>query len=81
MNLAIAIFWASVSGTIQACYKEAALAQVCVAANGTGKHDFTGLKFDTDYVFSYKADGVESDPLAYRTPKKKLSAPSLVAQQ
>ena len=81
MNLAIAIFWASVSGTIQACYKEAALAQVCVAANGVGKHDFVGLKNDTDYLFTYRVDGVESDPLAYHTPKKKLNAPSLIAQQ
>lgn len=78
--LTITIFWASLTGTIQACYKEAALAQVCVPATGT-EHTFTTLKYDTLYLFSYKVDGVESSPLAYTTPKKKHAAPSLIVTQ
>lgn len=79
MNLAITIFWAIVTGsTYQACVKEGTNAQVCTAANGSGKHDFANLKYDTDYVFSYKENGVESAPLAYHTPQKKTPiAPSI----
>jgi len=82
MNLLISIFWAVVTGSsYQACYKEGSLAEVCAPANGVGTHAFSGLKFDTDYVFTYKQDGVESLPWSYHTPVKKtppLTAPTLV---
>lgn len=78
MNPALAIFWAVVSGaTYQACYKEGTSAQVCVPANGTGTHDFTNLKFDTDYVFTYKENGVESGPMPWHTKKKVIPAPNI----
>lgn len=77
----VSIFWQVLNGaTYQACYKEGAQAQVCAAANGTGKHDFPTLKDDTDYNFSYKQNGVESDLTAYHTQKKTPAAPSLTAQ-
>ena len=84
MSLTITIFWAVTSGaTYQACYKEAAQAQVCVSPSGTGKHDFTTLKDDTDYTFSYKENGTESTPVSYHTPQKKTPiAPNLqIVQQ
>lgn len=79
MSVKIILYWAISSGTTyQACYKEAALAQVCVpavAAEG-GQHVFPTLKEDTDYVFTYKANGEESDPMSTHTQKKTPRAPS-----
>jgi len=80
----ITLFWIILNGaTYQACYREGAAAQVCVTPSGSGRHDFTGLKFDTDYSFTYKENGVESNPMVVHTPvKKNPSAPTvqIVAQ-
>ncbi len=83
MSVTVTLFWAAVSGaSYQACYTEAAKPQVCVAAQSTTRHDFAGLKEDTDYVFSYKENGVESAPSSYHTPQKKTPAPpNLVVTQ
>ena len=74
----VIFFWAVIASVsnYQACIKEANLAQVCVVSNGVGKHTFSNLKYDTDYVFSYKADGVESYPTPYHTDQKKTEKPA-----
>ena len=79
MPVKIILYWAVAAGnTYTACYKEAALAQVCVpavAAEG-GQHVFPNLKEDTDYSFSYKVNGDESAPFSTHTQKKTPPAPS-----
>ncbi len=77
----IILFWAVLSGSVyQACIREGSQAQVCSPANGTGYHKFSNLKYETSYTFSYKVDGIESEPVGYTTPvKKKPTAPGIVS--
>lgn len=82
MSVAITLFFTVVStSSYQACYRPTAAPDVCQPvnnSNGPGTHTFNGLKEDTDYIFFYKQDGVESAPMVYHTQKKTLLPPNLV---
>lgn len=76
-SLAVTIFWA-LSGVSQACYRELPAGITnCATPNGSFQHEFSGLKWNTLYAFTYRTKDGESEPLPYLTPQQPQIAASI----